>query len=119
MSKLAEYRALEKALQEQLAQLDALKDDQALKKEMRFEESLRSLMNEYGKSLRDIIAILEPQRLPVRGALVSAPRRARKVKIYRNPHSGDVVETKGGNHAVLKQWKEQYGHEVVESWLQG
>ncbi|EPG5989341.1 transcriptional regulator, partial [Pseudomonas aeruginosa] len=27
-------------------------------------------------------------------------------------------ETKGGNHKVLKAWKEQYGSETVESWLQ-
>ncbi|MDI7111006.1 transcriptional regulator, partial [Pseudomonas aeruginosa] len=25
---------------------------------------------------------------------------------------------KGGNHKVLKAWKEQYGSETVESWLQ-
>ncbi len=41
MSKLAEYRALEKSLQEQLAQLDALKNDEALKHEMAFEDKLR------------------------------------------------------------------------------
>lgn len=43
MSKLAEYRALEKSLQEQLAQLDALKNDGALKQEIAFEESAAQL----------------------------------------------------------------------------
>lgn len=119
MSKLAEYRALEKSLQEQLAQLDALKNDGGLKQEIAFEEKLRSLMAEYGKSLRDIIAILDPQarNSQVKPVATSA-RRARQLKVYRNPHNGEVVETKGGNHKVLKQWKEQYGAEAVEGWLQ-
>lgn len=45
-------------------------------------------------------------------------RRARALKVYKNPNNGEVVETKGGNHKVLKAWKEQYGSETVESWLQ-
>lgn len=119
MSKLAEYRALEKSLQEQLAQLDALKNDEALKREMAFEERLRSLMAEYGKSLKDIIAILDPQARTSQAKPVTASgRRARQAKVYRNPHSGEVVETKGGNHKILKQWRELYGAEAVESWLQ-
>ncbi|MBN0809937.1 DNA binding protein, partial [Pseudomonas aeruginosa] len=45
-------------------------------------------------------------------------RRERALKRYKNPNNGEVVETKGGNHKVLKAWKEQYGAETVESWLQ-
>ncbi|RJG09000.1 transcriptional regulator [Pseudomonas cavernicola] len=119
MSKLAEFRAIEKALQEQLAQLDALKNDGALKKEIEFEGKLRALMGSYGKSLRDIIAILDPKRSSYQSKSISAPqRRPRVVKVYKNPQTGEVVETKGGNHRVLKAWKEQYGALAVESWLQ-
>jgi hypothetical protein len=39
------------------------------------------------------------------------------VKVYKNPESGEVVETKGGNHKTLKEWKAKYGSEKVESWL--
>ncbi|MDP0886312.1 histone-like nucleoid-structuring protein, MvaT/MvaU family [Klebsiella pneumoniae] len=45
-------------------------------------------------------------------------RKPRALKVYKNPHSGEVVETKGGNHGVLKAWKQEYGAETVESWLQ-
>lgn len=45
-------------------------------------------------------------------------RKARSVKVYHNPHNGETVETKGGNHKVLKAWKAQYGAETVESWLE-
>jgi len=31
---------------------------------------------------------------------------------------GEVVETKGGNHKILKAWKEKHGAEKVEGWLQ-
>lgn len=44
-------------------------------------------------------------------------RRAREVKVYTNPHTAEVVETKGGNNKTLKAWKTQYGAETVESWL--
>lgn len=37
--------------------------------------------------------------------------------IYKNPESGEVVETKGGNYRTLKEWKAEYGSDTVESWL--
>ena len=121
MSKLAEFRAAEKALQEQLKQLETLKNDAGLKKEMEFEEKLLGLMKTYGKSLPEVIAIVNPN--PVKSGLAVKPvpktRRARVVKVYHNPHTGEMIETKGGNHRGLKSWKEQYGASTVESWLQG
>ncbi|WP_427144095.1 histone-like nucleoid-structuring protein, MvaT/MvaU family (plasmid) [Pseudomonas nitroreducens] len=121
MSKLSEFRAAERALAEQLAHLESLKNDAGLKKEIEFEERLSGLMKEYGKSLSDVIAILDPSagfasRRGTRGA--PQTRRARTIKIYKNPNTGEVVETKGGNHRVLKAWKAQYGNATVESWLQ-
>ncbi len=119
MSKLAEFRALEQQLAAQLAELEALKKNDGLKKEMEFEEKLRTLMSEYDKGLRDIIAILDPQTKA--GKLSNqnfGSHRPRQVKRYKNPKTGEVVETKGGNHKVLKAWKEEFGAKVVESWLQ-
>nr|WP_302184245.1 histone-like nucleoid-structuring protein, MvaT/MvaU family [Pseudomonas donghuensis] len=117
VSRLAEFRAAEKALQEQMAQLEALKKDAGLKREIEFEKKLVDLMKHYDKGLRDIIAILDPKAAH-KGA-VSAPkqRRARVVKVYENPHTGELIETKGGNHRGLKAWKEQYGAKTVDSWL--
>jgi hypothetical protein len=118
LSRLAEFRAAEKALQLQMAQLENLKNDAGLKREIEFEQKLLALMSTYDKSLRDIIAILDPDP----SASVAAPagpkrRRARVVKVYQNPHTGELIETKGGNHRGLKSWKLQYGRETVESWL--
>lgn len=38
------------------------------------------------------------------------------MKTYKNPHSGEVIETKGGNHKTLKEWKAEHGSDLVESW---
>lgn len=122
MSKLAEYRQLERHLAEQLQALEAMKGDKALEQEIEFETKLRKLLGEYNKSLKEIVSILDPQTSSRAGKNTSAPvkatRKARSVKVYKNPDSGETVETKGGNHKTLKQWKTQYGAETVESWVQ-
>ena len=117
VSRLAEFRAAEKALQEQLAQLEALKNDAGLKREIEFEQKLVALMKSYDKGLRDIIAILDPAAATKSVARTPKQRRARVVKVYENPHTGELIETKGGNHRGLKAWKQQYGADTVDKWL--
>jgi hypothetical protein len=124
MSKLAEFRELEKHLAEQLAALEALKGDSGLQREIEFEQKLRELLAEYSYSLREIVALLDPKASTRRGPVgIVAPekssRRARQTKQYNNPHTGEVIETKGGNHKQLKEWKAEYGADTVESWLKG
>ncbi|WP_028238121.1 histone-like nucleoid-structuring protein, MvaT/MvaU family [Stutzerimonas azotifigens] len=119
MSRLAEFRRLEEQLARQLAELENLKNDRDLKKEIEFEEKLRELMREYDMGLSDIKAVLGESEPRARSS-TAAPqqtRRARRVKRYTNPHTGETVETKGGNHKVLKAWKQQYGDKTVESWV--
>lgn len=120
MSRLAEFRELERNLAAQLAELENMKNDVGLKKEMEFEKKLRGLLESYGYSLRDVINILDPQasrRTPTVTAPKVTQRKPREVKIYKNPHNGELIETKGGNHRLLKQWKQEHGADVVESWL--
>ncbi|MBA1256615.1 histone-like nucleoid-structuring protein, MvaT/MvaU family [Pseudomonas helleri] len=120
MSRLAEFRALEQQLAAQLAELEALKNHDGLKREIEFEKKLRALLSEYGYSLRNVVAILDPQSATRRAPAVVAEkstRKPRQAKVYKNPHSGELVETKGGNHKTLKEWKSQYGADEVESWL--
>lgn len=120
MSKLAEFKALEAQLAAQLKQLDELKNDSELKREIEFEKKLRDLMAEYGFSLKSIIALLDPQARSSVATSVSArgQRQQRLPKTYKNPETGEVLVTKGGNHKVLKAWKELYGAEKVGGWLQ-
>lgn len=72
------------------------------------------------KSSSNVVAILDPQSATRRAPAVVAEkstRKPRQAKVYKNPHSGELVETKGGNHKTLKEWKSQYGADEVESWL--
>lgn len=117
MSRLAEFRALEQQLAAQLAELESLKNDDGLKREIEFEKKLRDLLAEYGYSLRNVISILDPQAAArPASAAAQVTRKPRQLKRYKNPNNGEVVETKGGNHKILKEWKFKYGAEVVESW---
>ena len=121
MSLINEYRATEEAIKELQARLQSLSADDKLQKELEFEKKLRELMGTYSKSLKDIIALLDPDaklNKVQRGTAVktTGTKRARKVKQYKNPHNGEVIETKGGNHKTLKEWKAKWGGDVVEGW---
>ena len=120
MSLINEYRTTEEAIKELQARLQSLSQDKNLQDELEFEGKLRTLMGEYQKSLRDIISLLDPDaklsKAPRGLVKVAGTKRARKVKQYKNPHNGEVVETKGGNHKTLKEWKAKWGGDEVESW---
>jgi hypothetical protein len=123
-SLINEYRATEEAIKELQARLNSLQQDDNLQTELEFEGKLRALMGEYSKSLRDVISIMDPDarhsnKAPKTGNAASGvkTRATRKVKQYKNPHNGEVIETKGGNHKTLKEWKEKWGGDVVEGWV--
>jgi hypothetical protein len=69
--------------------------------------------------LKDVINILDPQAGRRASAAKSkfGARKPSQVKIYKNPNSGEVIETKGGNHRTLKEWKAEYGSDTAEPWL--
>ena len=116
MSKLLEFRKAEQALREQLERLESLKHDQELKQEMEFENRLKALLQEYGFKLQNIVDILDPQ--PFHVPELDIGRRVRKLQIWKNPITGEVLETKSGNNKQLKAWKEEYGEKFVSTWLQ-
>ncbi|MBI2382317.1 MAG: H-NS histone family protein [Gammaproteobacteria bacterium] len=120
MSLLSDYRSKKDALRLLQDELKRMEEDGKLAKELDFEEKLRALLNEHGKSLKDVISILDPQGAAVAEAKAKrtvAGGKERAIKRYVNPHTKEVVETRGGNHKVLKAWKAQYGA-VVERWLE-
>lgn len=124
MSRLAEFRAAEEQLRAQLQLLEDLKQDSSLQKEIEFESKLQALMDEYHMNLGDIIGILDPNAAPKHKAQTPHPekpagkRRPRSTKRYQHPKTGEIIETKGGNHKLLKAWKAEHGADIVEGWLQ-
>lgn len=121
MSLLSEFMQKEQQLKQLQAEMERLQNDERLKAELEFKDKLESLMREFNKSSTDVINLLEPQGSKSTSAKSStasgAGRRKRKLKIYKNPNSGEVVETRGGNHKTLKAWKDEFGAETVEEWL--
>lgn len=100
-------------------ELQQLESNQQLKRELEFKERLEALMKEFEKSPRDVLELLDPEG-QAKGAgdkKTATGRRRRKLKVYKNPTTGEVVETRGGNQKTLKAWKEQHGEATVEAWL--
>ncbi|MFC2990624.1 hypothetical protein [Halomonas tibetensis] len=57
---------------------------------------------------------MDPQLTTAKAAGTTATGRAkRKLKIYKNPNTGEVVETRGGNQKTLKAWKNEYVAETT------
>lgn len=121
MSLLSEFMQKEQQLKQLQAEMERLQNDERLKAELEFKDKLEALMREFSKSSTDVINLLEPQggkSAPVKSAAAGGgARRKRKLKIYKNPNTGEVVETRGGNHKTLKAWKDEHGSDTVEGWL--
>ncbi|MGO1344334.1 histone-like nucleoid-structuring protein, MvaT/MvaU family [Chromohalobacter japonicus] len=120
MSLLSEYMKKEQLLKQLSEELQQLEQDQRLTSELEFKEKLETLMKEYDKTPAAVIEMLDPQPASRPAAASQAStggRRKRKLKIYKNPNTGEVVETRGGNQKTLKAWKDQHGNDTVESWL--
>lgn len=119
MSLLAEYRQTEQTIKELKERLDLLSNDSRLHRDLEFADKLRGLMAEYDKNERGVLSILYPDG-NVPGAVrvkEAVTKRTRQLKTYKNPHTNEIIETKGGNHKILKAWKSEFGGDTVESWL--
>lgn len=120
-SVLNDYIKKEQLLKQLQEELKTLENNSELKKELEFKKRLQALMAEYGKLTRDVCELLDSS---YRGNTAKNKktssmdgRKKRPLKVYKNPHSGEVVETRGGNHKVIQEWKAKYGNEEVVSWV--
>lgn len=116
MSLLTQYTAKEQELLRLKGELEKLEADPRLKAEMEFKDKLTALMREFDKSASEVLQLLSPGQPQQQAG--STGRRKRRLKVYKNPTTGEVIETRGGNHKKLKAWKEEFGAETVESWLE-
>lgn len=122
MTKINDYYQKKELMDKLAREIEALEKDQALKKEFEFQEKLKGLMSDYGKSAKDLLktlATIDPSVAgKIDGSASTDGRKRRPLKTYKNPHTGEVVKTRGGNHKVLNAWREKYGKETVNSWSQ-
>ncbi|MGP8289240.1 histone-like nucleoid-structuring protein, MvaT/MvaU family [Vreelandella zhanjiangensis] len=121
-SVLSDYIKKEQMLKQLQEELNALGSSSELKKELEFKEKLQELMTEHGKLARDVCEMLDPLYRSTSGKSAKATsstdgRKKRPLKVYKNPHTGQVVETRGGNHKVIQNWKAKFGNEEVVGWI--
>lgn len=116
MSIIGEYRATEQAIKELEDRLVKLGESERLQRELELVKKFNALVEDSGFSLREALRIVHPDPPKEPDVASRRTRKPRKIMTYKNPISGEVVETKGGNNKVLQAWKKQYGAEKVNSW---
>ena len=122
MSMLTDYRRFERQLTRKLRQLEALRSHPGLQRDIEFELKLRKLLTDYSFSAEQVFSIFSACLVPaLKPQTAARPRRQgtrRVLKHYKNPHTGEIVSTKGGAlNKTLKSWKLRYGPMEVESWV--
>lgn len=121
MAKINDYYQKKQLMEKLAVELEQLEKDQSLKKELDFENEVRDLMKKYDKSPKDVLQILsaiDPSVAGGKADSTAGTRPKRPLKTYKNPHTGEVVKTRGGNHKTLNEWREKHGKEAVQSWQQ-
>lgn len=115
MDKIAQLKRKQTQLDKLTKEVETLQKSKDIQKEMAFAQELDKLLRKYGKTVDDINKSPAVKKRAV--AAKTRTRKRRKLKVYVNPHTKEKIETRGGNHNVLKAWKAEHGAEVVEGWL--
>tara|TARA_B100001093_G_C26832033_1_gene1016584 strand:- start:1816 stop:2205 length:390 start_codon:yes stop_codon:yes gene_type:complete len=111
----------QKALLEK--QLKNIENSAAYRKELELEKALDKFVKVHRTNKKVLVNLLlkrDDSARKLRSKSASSPkkrRKPRKLKIYKNPNTGDVVETRGGNHKILKAWKSDYALRDIAEWL--
>ncbi|MDR7283149.1 hypothetical protein J2X84_001973 [Pseudomonas corrugata] len=133
MDKLAEVFRINRRIESEYEAAESLIRDREVIKGLRFLTELDELATKYQFAPRDILLLLFPElaseqietltnakpvpvRVPSSASHLNRRATQRTVRRYKNPHTGEVLETRGANHKRLKQWKAEFGVEVVEAW---
>lgn len=98
------------------AELASMKEDSQLQKDIEFKEKLEALMEKHGASKESVLKVVAPELFLEQGEQKKT-RKPRKLKTYKNPHTGEILKVRGGNQNTLKAWKKEHGGETVEGWL--
>ena len=114
-----------------MGKLKKLENDSSLDKDARFYQEFVALKAQYNFSATDVLRLLRPATSVAAPSLIedlfevllseerlasAADSTTKPLRRYRNPHTGEVVETRGSNHSRLKEWKREYGADVLPSW---
>ena len=105
MAKINDYYQKKQLMEKLAAELEKLEKDQALKSELEFENKVRDLMKEYDKSPKDVLQILsaiDPSIAGAKAETATGTRAKRPLKTYKNPHTGEMVNSNSLKFESLK-----------------
>lgn len=113
--KLKRYQELQDELNRVREELESLEQSPEIRRDLEFKRDLQQFINEQGYTLPDVYRVLfSDEAQPTPGKAESG--RTRALQVYKNPETGEVVKTRGGNQKTLNEWREEYGAETVRSW---
>ena len=111
---------LEAALAKLKIEIANLEKSESYKNEQSLIRGVEKLLHKFGKTKAELIAYLsdgKTTKVTAKKAESTNARKRRKLKIYKNPLTNETIETRGGNHKVLKAWKAQYPAQNIEEWI--
>ena len=111
---------MEAALAKLKIEIENLEKSESYKNEQSLIRGVEKLLNKFGKTKTELIAYLsdgKTTKITAKKAESTNTRKRRKLKIYKNPLTNETIETRGGNHKVLKAWKAQYPTKNIEEWI--
>jgi len=134
MSKLVTFKAAERALAIYYRELQEMKDDPELKRELEFDAALNELLERFKVSRETLLDILKMDSqnekkvanaklsslsgVPSKASTKAIARSHQKfpLRTYLNPHNGVQIKIRLGTDSKYKEWVKEYGKETVESW---
>ena len=97
-----------------------LEKSESYKNEQSLIRGVEKLLHKFGKTKAELIAYLsdgKATKVTAKKMESTNTRKRRKLKIYQNPLTNEIIETRGGNHKILKAWKNQYPTQNIEEWI--
>ena len=111
---------LEAALAKLKIEIANLEKSESYKKEQSLIRGVEKLLHKFGKTKAELIAYLSDGKttnVTAKKTESTNTRKRRKLKIYQNPLTNETISTRGGNHKILKAWKNQYPKQNIEDWI--
>lgn len=114
-----------------MGRIKRLENDTSLDKDARFVHEFMALKAQYNFTATEVLRLLRPAKSIASSSLIeslyelllskeeqatAASATTKPLRRYKNPYTGEIVETRGSNHSRLKEWKKEYGAEALTSW---
>ena len=120
MQSITKKAQMEADLEKLKTDIASLEKSESYKNELSLIRGVEKLLHKFGKTKAELIAYLsdgKTTKVTAKKTESTNTRKRRKLKIYKNPLTNETIETRGGNHKILKAWKNQYPTQNIEEWI--